>query len=118
MDNNMDWLKDFLDESIPLWRNDPVMYFREVLSFEPDTKNAIIPAAITSPPSASYPRISRSFSVMICKNIKPDAMDTATSTTESAASFIFLTKICLFLLSFSIFSASILISAEDLGCLS
>lgn len=36
MDNNMDWLKDFLDESIPLWRNDPVMYFREVLSFEPD----------------------------------------------------------------------------------
>lgn len=36
MDNNMDWLSDFLDESIPLWRNDPVMYFREVLSFEPD----------------------------------------------------------------------------------
>ena len=36
MDNNMDWMSDFLDESIPLWRNDPVMYFREVLSFEPD----------------------------------------------------------------------------------
>ena len=27
---------EFLDESMPLWRNDPVMFFREVLSFEPD----------------------------------------------------------------------------------
>lgn len=36
MDNNMDWLSDFLDESIPLWRDDPVMFFREVLVFEPD----------------------------------------------------------------------------------
>ena len=27
---------EFLDESIPLWRNDPVMFFREVLNFEPD----------------------------------------------------------------------------------
>ena len=23
---------EFLDESIPLWRNDPVMFFREVLN--------------------------------------------------------------------------------------
>ena len=36
MGNNMDWLSDFLDESIPLWRYDPVMFFREVLNFEPD----------------------------------------------------------------------------------
>lgn len=36
MDNNMDWLSDFLDESIPLWKDDPVMFFREVLVFEPD----------------------------------------------------------------------------------
>ena len=36
MDNNMDWLSDFLDDSIPLWRDDPVMFFREVLNFEPD----------------------------------------------------------------------------------
>ena len=36
MDNNMEWLSDFLDESIPLWRDDPVMFFREVLGFEPD----------------------------------------------------------------------------------
>lgn len=36
MDNSMDWLSDFLDESIPLWRNNPVMFFREVLGFEPD----------------------------------------------------------------------------------
>lgn len=30
------WLDEFLDESIPLWRNDPVLFMREVLSFEPD----------------------------------------------------------------------------------
>lgn len=40
MDNNMDWLSDFLDESIPLWQNNPVMYFREVLNFEPDNWQA------------------------------------------------------------------------------
>lgn len=27
---------EFLDESIPLWRTDPVIFFREVLGFEPD----------------------------------------------------------------------------------
>lgn len=32
----MDWLDSFLNESIPLWQNDPVMFMREVLSFEPD----------------------------------------------------------------------------------
>lgn len=36
MDGNMDWLSDFLDESIPIWRDNPVIYFREVLQFEPD----------------------------------------------------------------------------------
>ena len=30
------WLEDFLDESIPLWRDDPVLFMREVLLFEPD----------------------------------------------------------------------------------
>ncbi len=30
------WLDEFLDESIPLWQNDPVLFMREVLSFEPD----------------------------------------------------------------------------------
>lgn len=30
------WLAEFLDESIPLWRNDPVIFMREVLLFEPD----------------------------------------------------------------------------------
>lgn len=34
--NDMDWLADFLDESIPLWRESPEMFFREVLQFEPD----------------------------------------------------------------------------------
>ena len=33
---NEKWLDEFLDESIPLWRNDPVLFMREVLSFEPD----------------------------------------------------------------------------------
>lgn len=33
---NLDWLSDFLDESIPIWQEDPVVYFREVLQFEPD----------------------------------------------------------------------------------
>ncbi len=36
MDINIDWLSGFLDDSIPLWRDDPVMYFREVLNFDPD----------------------------------------------------------------------------------
>lgn len=36
MSNNMDWLDEFLDESISLWKNDPVLFMREVLSFEPD----------------------------------------------------------------------------------
>lgn len=34
--NSEKWLEDFLDESIPLWQNDPVLFMREVLSFEPD----------------------------------------------------------------------------------
>ena len=32
----MEWLDSFLDESIPLWQEDPVMFFNEVLEFEPD----------------------------------------------------------------------------------
>ena len=34
--SDLDWLQGFLEESIPLWREDPVMFFREVLQFEPD----------------------------------------------------------------------------------
>ena len=34
--NNENWLAEFLDESIPLWTNDPVLFMREVLLFEPD----------------------------------------------------------------------------------
>lgn len=33
---NEKWLDEFLDESIPLWHGDPVLFMREVLSFEPD----------------------------------------------------------------------------------
>ena len=32
--NNENWLAEFLDESIPLWTNDPVLFMREVLLFE------------------------------------------------------------------------------------
>ncbi len=33
---NMDWLHDLLDERLPVWRQDPAVFFREVLNFEPD----------------------------------------------------------------------------------
>lgn len=36
MADDMRWLKEFLDESIPIWQADPVVFFREVLTFEPD----------------------------------------------------------------------------------
>nr|DAM32589.1 MAG TPA: large terminase [Caudoviricetes sp.] len=36
MDNNLEWLDSFLDESIPLWKADPVLFMKEVLLFEPD----------------------------------------------------------------------------------
>lgn len=36
MDNDIAWLDSFLEESIPLWRQEPVMFMREVLLFEPD----------------------------------------------------------------------------------
>ena len=33
---DLEWLSVFHDDSIPLWINDPVLYMREVLLFEPD----------------------------------------------------------------------------------
>jgi hypothetical protein len=36
MADDMKWLGDFLDISIPMWQEDPVIFFREVLRFEPD----------------------------------------------------------------------------------
>lgn len=36
MSNDLSWLSDFLDESIPLWADEPTLFFREVLNFEPD----------------------------------------------------------------------------------
>ena len=35
MDDNQ-WLNDFLEDSIPKWKANPVMFMREVLLFEPD----------------------------------------------------------------------------------
>ena len=32
----LSWLAEFLDQSIPLWREDPVAFFEEVLQFTPD----------------------------------------------------------------------------------
>ena len=34
--DDMNWLADFLNESIPLWQENPEIFFREVLQFEPD----------------------------------------------------------------------------------
>lgn len=36
MANDMDWLSSFLDESIPIWADNPVIFFQEVLNFIPD----------------------------------------------------------------------------------
>lgn len=36
MASDLSWLDDFLEESIPLWQEDPVLYFDEVLHFHPD----------------------------------------------------------------------------------
>lgn len=36
MADDMGWLNTFLDESIPIWQADPVVFMREVLLFEPD----------------------------------------------------------------------------------
>lgn len=33
---NLDWLSDFLDQSIPIWQKDPVIYCKEVLRLTPD----------------------------------------------------------------------------------
>lgn len=34
--SDMQWLEEFLEKSLPMWREDPVLYFKEVLEFEPD----------------------------------------------------------------------------------
>lgn len=34
--DDLQWLNEFLDNSIPIWREDPVVYFKEVLGFVPD----------------------------------------------------------------------------------
>ena len=44
---------EFLDESIPLWRNDPVMFFREVLGFEPDEWQAEAARDLAAKPKVS-----------------------------------------------------------------
>ena len=44
---------EFLDESIPLWRNNPVMFFREVLGFEPDEWQAEAARDLAANPKVS-----------------------------------------------------------------
>lgn len=44
---------EFLDESIPLWRDDPVMFFREVLNFEPDDWQAQAARDLATNPKVS-----------------------------------------------------------------
>lgn len=49
----MNWLTSFLDESIPIWRNDPVIFFREVLEFEPDDWQAEAAGNLAHSPKVS-----------------------------------------------------------------
>ena len=34
--SDLDWLPEFLDEHLPVWRDNPPVFFRQVLGFEPD----------------------------------------------------------------------------------
>jgi hypothetical protein len=51
MDNS--WLDDFLEESIPLWKSDPVIFMKEVLLFNPDPWQIEIAHDVRD-----YPRVS------------------------------------------------------------
>lgn len=51
--NNMEWLDSFLDESIPLWQEDPVMFFQEVLEFVPDKWQAEAASDLAHNPKVS-----------------------------------------------------------------
>lgn len=51
--DDLSWIKEFLDESIPIWREDPVVYFREVLQFEPDEWQAEAARDLATSPKVS-----------------------------------------------------------------
>lgn len=51
--DDLGWLKEFLDESIPIWREDPVVYFQEVLQFEPDEWQAEAARDLATSPKVS-----------------------------------------------------------------
>ena len=50
---NYDWLSGFLDQSIPVWREDPVVFFREVLKFYPDDWQAEAARDLAASPMVS-----------------------------------------------------------------
>lgn len=35
--SDLNWLPKFLDEHLPIWRDNPPVFFRQVLDFQPDT---------------------------------------------------------------------------------
>ena len=51
--DDMKWLEKFLDESIPLWQENPVMFFQEVLAFEPDKWQAEAASDLAHNPKVS-----------------------------------------------------------------
>lgn len=51
--DDMEWLDKFLDESIPLWRKNPVLFFGEVLDFEPDDWQADAAMDLANSPKVS-----------------------------------------------------------------
>lgn len=53
MPNDMEWLDDFLDESIPIWRRNPVQYCEEVLTMEPDEWQADVAMDLAQHPKVS-----------------------------------------------------------------
>lgn len=50
---NEQWLDEFLEQSIPLWKADPVLFMREVLEFEPDDWQKDVAKELRD-----YPRVS------------------------------------------------------------
>ena len=51
--DDLSWFREFLEESIPIWREDPVVYFREVLRFEPDDWQADAARDLAASPKVS-----------------------------------------------------------------
>ena len=81
---------EFLDESIPLWRNDPVMFFREVLNFEPDEWQAEAARDLAANPKVSIKsgqgvgKTGLEASISLVHNLFPISKNRCDSTNQTA----------------------------------